>query len=544
MFRTALKWVVAPVLALMLSGAAAAATIPDRVVQAARDRIAAGEYPALVIAVIDNGKVEIEGYGKLDNGAAPDGDTVFEIGSVTKTFSATILADRVTRGPLTLDTAVATLLPDFTIPSRGGKTITLGDLATQHSGLPRLPDNMHPADPKNPYADYDATKLKAFLAGYTLPRDPGASYEYSNLGFGLLGTALAANARADYRTLLRQTILAPLGMNDTDTVTTPALAARMAPGHDMAGHPQPNWDLTALAGAGAIRSTANDMLKYLRANMGEPSPLAAAMTLAHAPRSDGPPANRIGLAWMTLSTAGAGPIVWHNGMTGGYASAVAFTADGKRGVVVLTNAAVEVDDLAFATLDPAAPLAPAHRAIALSSSELDRYTGRYQLAPNFILTVSVIEGQLLAQATGQGAFPIFASAKDEFFARIAGIAISFTRDTHGAVSGLVLHQNGDHPATRLPDPLTVTLDAQTLAAYAGKYRLAPEAVVDVQVQGGGLMAQLTGQPAIPLFASARDKFFFKVVEASIDFERDVTGAVVALVLHQGGRDMRAPRIAP
>src|SRR5271169_874071 len=108
-------------------------------------------------------------FGKLDNGSAPDGDTVYEIGSVTKTFTATLLAQAVLSGHVTLDTPVAQLLPDLKIPSRGGKEITLGELGTQHSGLPRLPFNLLPKDPANPYADYDAAKLKAFLAGYELP---------------------------------------------------------------------------------------------------------------------------------------------------------------------------------------------------------------------------------------------------------------------------------------------------------------------------------------------------------------------------------------
>ncbi|MEI9997182.1 MAG: serine hydrolase [Rhizomicrobium sp.] len=530
-------------LTLFAAGAAAAGVLPARVDDAVKARIAAGQYPALVIAYVDHGRTQVAAYGTLGGGKAPDGDTVFEIGSITKTFTATILADAVTRGTLGLDAKVATLLPDFTIPTRGGKAITLADIATQHSGLPRLPDNFNPADPKNPYADYGAAQLKAFLASYALPRDPGASYEYSNLAFGLLGYALAQNAHADYRTLLRQVVLGPLGMRDTDTETSAAQAARMAPGHDMRGEPQPNWDLSALAGAGAIRSTGNDMLRYLRANMGEASPLSAAMTLAHAARTDGPPGERIGLAWMTRTT-GAGPVVWHNGMTGGYAGVIAFTADGTRGIVVLTNMAVEVEDLAFAALDPSAPLAPAQKSITLAPAELEQYTGRYQLEPNFVLNVAPRDGQLFAQATGQGPFPLYPTARNEFVARVGGISVSFTRDAQGRVAGLVLHQNGDRIAPRLPDPPVVTLDAATLAGYVGRYQFAPGRVFDVTVRDGGLFVQLTGQPALPVFPAARDKFFYKVVDATIDFERDASGAVVAQILHQNGRDVRAPRLAP
>jgi serine-type D-Ala-D-Ala carboxypeptidase/endopeptidase len=156
-------------------------------------------YQTLVFGVVDGDKSEVVAFGKLDDGKVPDGDTVYEIGSVTKTFTATLLAQAVLSGRVTLDTPVAQLLPDFKIPSRGDKEITLGELATQHSGLPGMPSNFLPTDQANPYADYDSAKLKAFLAGYELRRDPGAAYEYSNLGFGLLGYALAQLNQTTYR---------------------------------------------------------------------------------------------------------------------------------------------------------------------------------------------------------------------------------------------------------------------------------------------------------------------------------------------------------
>jgi D-alanyl-D-alanine-carboxypeptidase/D-alanyl-D-alanine-endopeptidase len=257
---------------------------------------------------------------------------------------------------MTLDTPVAQLLPDFKIPSRSGKEITLGELATQHSGLPRLPFNLLPKGPANPLDDYDAAKLKAFLAGYELPRDPGASYEYSNLGFGLLGYALAQSESTTFSAAANEEILKPLGMTMSGTAFTEVMRAHLAPGHRATGLAATNWNVDALAGAGAIRSTVNDMLRYLRANMGiDSSPLAAAMKLAQLPRSETAHAKRIGLAWMTTDRG----IVWHDGLTGGYRSFLGFTADGRRGVVILSNTAVDVNDLGFATLDADAPLTPA-----------------------------------------------------------------------------------------------------------------------------------------------------------------------------------------
>lgn len=528
-----------------------ASLLPARVDTAARQYVEAGEYPVLVIGVVDGEHSAVYAYGKLDNGQTPDGSTVFEIGSVTKTFTATLLAQQVTEGKLRLDTPVSSLLPGFTLPSRNGKNITLGNLAMQNSGLPRLPDNLGPLDAKDPYADYDAGKLKAFLASYALTRDPGSQYEYSNLGVGLLGYALGVHAGTDYEHLLQQQLLKPLGMTHSSSVQGDALKARLAPGHDSAGQAASNWHLATLSGAGGIVSTADDMLRYLKANMGvTPTALYPAMQLAQTPRADGPtPKVRLGLVWM-IDHVGNMDLVEHSGMTGGYASYVGFTADRKHGVVVLTNKSAEVDNLGHAVLSQDIALAPAHKQATMSDQQLDEYVGGYELRPGFIVTLFRKGDQLMAQATGQGAFPVFPSARDEFFANISEISLSFKRDDKGKINGLVLHQHGDHPAPRLAtasneagDAKSIDLDAATLAGYVGRYQLAPQAVISFTVKDGQAFIQLTGQPAFPIYASARDKFFLRVVDAKIDFQRDAQGKVSSLVLHQNGMDQTAPRMA-
>jgi serine-type D-Ala-D-Ala carboxypeptidase/endopeptidase len=519
---------------LMTSISANAGLLPERVEKAAQERIAAGTYQTLVFGVVDGDKSEVVAFGKLDDGRAPDGNTVYEIGSVTKTFTGTLLARAVLLGRVTLETPVAELLPDFKIPSRGGKEITLRDLGTHHSGLPREASG-----------DYDAAKLKAFLAAYELPRDPGTAYEYSNLGFALLGYALAQLEHTTYGAMTDKEILNPLGMTMSGAVLADAMRAHLATGHDYTGKAANYLDTDALVGAGAIRSTANDMLRYLKANMGiDQSRLATTIKLAQRPRSDMSKTMRIGLAWITTDQG----IVWHNGMTAGHRSFLGFTADGRRGVVILANTAVDTDDLGFATLDANAPLAPAYEAIVLPSASLDDYVGTYKLADKFLLTVFRMNDGLFARATGQGAVPIFPSAPNEFFAKVVRASISFTRDDKGAVNGLVLHQNGDRPATKLsaselpPEPKEIAVDAATLGDYVGQYRFDFGAVFDVALKSDHLEAQLTGQAAFSIFASAKDKFFYKIVDAQLDFERDAGGKVVAVALHQNGRDMRAPRV--
>jgi CubicO group peptidase (beta-lactamase class C family) len=538
---------------LAAAGSAIAATpkLPPRVDAAAQQRVNEGEYSALVIGVVDGNESHIYTYGKLADGKAPTADTVFEIGSITKTFTATLLADAVTKNELRLDQPVASLLPDFQMPTRNGKPITLGELAMQDSGLPRMPTNFHPAHVDDPYADYSLDQLKTFLATYPLPRDPGAKYEYSNLGAALLGYALGRHAGTTYDKFVQERIFAPLGMTSTAITNSAAMQSRLAQGHDATGKPVSNWNLNLFAGAGGIRSTGNDMLRYLKASMGlTPSPLQAAMQLAQTPRTSGPGSeNKIGLIWMTQHGPD-GDVIWHNGMTGGYASFIGFTADHRYGVVILTNTATAVDDLGFATLRAGWPLAPAHKSILLSTQVLDEYQGMYRLSPAMLLNVFRVDDQLMTQATGQVVLPIYATAKDEFFANAGDISISFKRDAQGKIDRLIVHQHGDHVAPRLStaeaDTLRgnkeITIDPATLGNYAGRYQLAPNAIFVVTVQNGQLMVKLGSQPSFPVYASARDKFFYRVVDAKIDFERDEHGRVDALILHQNGTDKRAPKV--
>ena len=165
-------------------------------------------------------------------------DSVFEIGSVTKVFTSLLLADMVQRGEVSLDDPVAKYLPaEVKVPERGGKKITLVDLATHTSALPRLPSNLAPKDASNPYADYSVEQLYGFLSGYELTRDIGSKMDYSNLGVGLLGHALARRTGMDYETLVRNRITGPLKMDDTGIRLSAAMKKRLAKGHNETRQP-------------------------------------------------------------------------------------------------------------------------------------------------------------------------------------------------------------------------------------------------------------------------------------------------------------------
>ena len=200
----------------------------------------------IVVGVIEPDGRRVVAYGNLANGdpRTLDGDTIFEIGSVTKVFTSLLLADMVNRKEVALDDPAAKYLPEnVRMPERSGKSITLLDLSTHSSGLPRLPGNLKPKDPRNPYADYSVDDLYQFLSGYTLPRDPGSEFEYSNLGGGLLGHLLAYRAGTDYESLIRSRIAQPLSMPDTGITLSSSMKQRMATGHNAMLAPVANSDL-------------------------------------------------------------------------------------------------------------------------------------------------------------------------------------------------------------------------------------------------------------------------------------------------------------
>lgn len=219
----------------------------------------------MVVALIDGTAVDYVGFGEGVGDAAPGADDVFEIGSVSKVFTALLLADAAARGAVTLDTPVIQLLPfGVRFPERDGVRPTLEQLATHRAGLPPLPDNLDPTAP-DPYAHYGEAELYAYLEHAELLFTPGTAYSYSNLGAGILGHVLARTLGTSYADAVTTRILEPLGLHHTWTEVPAAEQARIVPGHTAGGAAAGPWTFDVLAGAGAWRSTARDMATLVRA---------------------------------------------------------------------------------------------------------------------------------------------------------------------------------------------------------------------------------------------------------------------------------------
>jgi len=332
---------------------------------------------------------------------APDGDTVFEIGSITKAFTGILLADMALRGEVKLEDPVSKYLPETVkVPEFEGRAITLLDLTTQSSALPRLPANLKPKNMMNPYADYSVEQLYAELANIKLTRAPGEKYDYSNLGVGLLGHALARRAGMSYEALVTARILKPLGMSRSSIVLTEDQKLNFASGHgaDLNETDSWTWESPTLAGAGAMRSTAKDMLKFLAANAGlTETPLRKAMEMSHEIRkATGTPELSIAMGWHVFDRFQT-RIVWHNGGTGGYRTWAGFAPGKKTAVVVLCNTSFGVDDIGLHAIEgawPAQTLGAPKKEVSVSADVMRGYVGKYELAPQAIMTVTEEKGSL------------------------------------------------------------------------------------------------------------------------------------------------------
>jgi len=421
-----------------------------------RSRVDDDRAVGIVLGVIEaDGTTRIVSHGDAGPNARPLGEkSVFEIGSITKVFTGILLADMAARGEVSLSDPVAKYLPDGnTMPSRGGREITLLDLSTHHSALPRLPDNMSPENDANPYADYTVAQMYEFLSSYKLRRDIGSEYEYSNLAVGLLGHVLARVGGGSYEDVLSERVLEPLGMHRTGIALDQDMQAWMAKGHDQHGNVVPLWDLPTFAGAGALRSDITDMLSFLAANTGSTeSQLERSMRDSHAVREGINKRLAVALNWH-VQNVGDETVLWHNGGTAGFRAFIGFDPDKGVGAVVLTNSAHGADDIGFHLINHGMPLAEdqvERIEVKVARDILDTYVGEYEFTPDFSVVVTRRWRALFVQATGQEKFPVFAESETKFFYRVVNAQISFVADDSGAIVSLILHQNGlDQPARKL-----------------------------------------------------------------------------------------------
>jgi len=316
------------------------------------------------VGIIYKDDSAVFGYGRvnLNTGRQPDGDTIYEIGSITKVFTALLLINMTENKLVNFTDSIGQFLPpSVQTPTYDNTEITLIDLASHMSGLPRIPSNINNFKDyltldfvKNPYASYTPSRLYTFLSKHTLKNKPGAQYSYSNLGMGLLGHILAHSQTKTYEDMVVSRICNSLGMNDTRITLSHDQESRLARGYqgvlNISGlrlsFPANNWDIPTLAGAGALCSTVNDLIKFLSANMAiTQTPLSTSMETAQVARHQIKSNMGIAMGWHIQDPdSQEDAIIWHNGRTGGYSSYMGFNKKHRIGVVILSNSNSPVDE--------------------------------------------------------------------------------------------------------------------------------------------------------------------------------------------------------
>ena len=428
---------VAILILLVITSHAGAQSIDEKIKQ----RVEYQDTPGIVVGIYENGATQYYSFGvaNLETKEAVTPKTLFEIGSITKTFTCSMAAMLSLNHQINFADPAQKYLPaKMVLPERNGKVITVEHLATAHSGLPRMPLNFQPQDPANPYIDYREAELTYFISNYDLTRDPGSEYEYSNLGMGLLGFLLTHVTEKPYSKLIEELITKPLGMKHT-FINGMRTEKPMASGYaDKLPVKAWTWnDQSVITGAGGIVSNAEDMMKYMMAQISTTAPQSNAFLLAHQSRATAGKMN-IGYGWHIRDEK----IIWHNGGTGGFRSFAGFDKTKNKAVVILTNSTTGADDLGFHLLNNQYALKELKKSVVVEESILKEYVGSYEISPTFTITVTHEADGLHLQATGQPKVNIYPESDSKFYLKIIEARLEFERNASNQVERLVLYQNG------------------------------------------------------------------------------------------------------
>lgn len=322
-------------------------SIDDLVDSLALKYITLPNTSGLAIGIINKGKTGYYYYGETTHGnkQLPDHETLFEIGSISKTFTATLLATAVLKESVKLDDLIINFLPDSVAANQTLKDITFRNLATHTSGLPRMPNNFVPVEELDPYKDYSRNDLFYFLKNYQLKNKADSVYAYSNLGYGIIGELLAYRKKTSYNEMVRDMICKPLDLPNITEFPDSEMQKNFIPTYNKDGQLTPHWHFLAFSGAGSLKSTTPDLLKYAEANINPPNnDIGKAILLTQKPFWLASETLDLGLAWH-ITIDNFQEIFWHNGSTFGSSSFIAFSPEKKVAVIVLANAAQSVDDI-------------------------------------------------------------------------------------------------------------------------------------------------------------------------------------------------------
>lgn len=496
-----------------------------------------------VIAWIDGEKTGIRGFGHLsrDRKKEVNGDTIFEIGSISKVFTTTILCRAIRDGKIKLSDTLRDALGKEAKLTPTMAKITIEELATHTSGLPRMPLNHKPKTNDDPYVDYGRKELFEFAANFIIDEKAKGTVAYSNLGMGLLGTTLEIVLDKNFDALVKDLITDPLSMKVTGASGE---GDNQAHGHSGKISVAP-WAFAALAGAGDLVSTANDMLLFGRACLNQSdSEVGKSIGVASRMRAKISDQMRVGLGWHSFEQDQR-QVIWHNGGTGGFSSFLGFEKSSKRVFFAVVNSnGPEVTPLGFHSFFPAVPLPNLPNVVKLTDKELAPCVGRFRLDGGLILEVSLVDDFLTVTIPGQATYTLYPSALNEFFLLVAAARCHFIPGKNNDIAALVWSQGGvNQRAPRVEGKdKTVNVSVEDLNRLAGRYQLDKDNVITAIVVDDHLEARFTDQPFLKLRATSKSEFTFEIVDAKLSFELKESGKAKSVTIFQNTNEKRAVRI--
>ncbi len=533
-------------LVLALAAATSHAMTNDELRQVVDQRLKGDRTGAcMAVAVVEKDQVA-RTFACADDADSSriDARTAFEIGSVSKTMTAALLAELIKQGKASLDDPLSDYLPAGTrVPEFEGKKILLRHVVTHTSGLPVLPSRLGATGTDDPYVNLTEDTLLASLGDVTLTAAPGSRFEYSNFASMLLSYAVARRAGEDFETLVDTQLFAPLKMDGAYIQQLPS-GIRAAQGHSPNRKPVSAWNFsTNLAGVGGVRATLDDMVKYVQGELGQPATsITPALKLSQQQVSKTPP---MAMNWMLLPVAGRTVHV-HEGGTGGFSSFVAFDNERQRGVVILSdttwNSLGSLGTLGLHLVDKSFPLGKPRKVVKPQDELLEGLVGEYQVGA-MKMKLSRKQDALVIQAEGQPAYTMAYDDAGDFYPLEFDALLRPGRTSTGygftwmQMGGVVAAQRLDAVAK----PGGLSLSQEQLRDYLGEYPLVSGFGLTVMEKDGKLFIQGTGQPPIEVSAVKTDVFVADVIAAEIQFERDAAGKVIALTLLQGGQKLRGER---
>jgi CubicO group peptidase (beta-lactamase class C family) len=518
---------------------------------------------ALVVGLVDEHGSRVVSYGKMDNGTGQEvnGDTLFEMGSITKSFTGLLLQDMIERGEMKLDDPVSKYLPkSVKMPARHGKQITLLQLATHTSGLPLVLNNRDCKRADNPYADCTVEKLNAFLSSYQLPNDPGTKFDYSELGMELLGHVIALKAGTNYESLVVDRICRPLHMDSTRVTLTPELKSRLATGHDEFGYVMPSLEFQTLVGGSGLHSTANDLLKYLSATLGlTPSSLTPIMEKTHAVRFQAVTKGmRIGLGWFIAYYPQGTEFIMHGGGTPGHTTFIAFDKTRRRGAVILSSSSdhENIGYIGQCLLESEWESDRRPKAAKINSQDYGSYAGEYRLSPDMALGMLALRGVLrnvpkLAAAGIAAGVSVGVGMLVFLLSRVPFVRERWNRHLLRKRARSVRKRWIIRGCKILAGGLGVVL-TPLVAAHVVCALTHP--VVDIRQEGERLFVQVTGLShvtnkfALPhitgeLLPESGPRFFERLSGVPMTFYRDDRGRVIRLAAPLFGAELSCVKIS-